>query len=141
MFRIKYRGTEIQTFKTMDEVVAYFKEETELSEHHKVEEFHPVDVTDMVKNLMVSETDLEALRNKHFGKKFQSAYLDEDYELPYTFDLLYDIKSVGHLAYKFIHDGESRKLLALALEHGITEDFMRSLPLRNCYQKPIQTYT
>ena len=81
-----------------------------------------IDTEAIEATLINTEEELEDVRNKSFGlKAFASAFSDDDREVPYVFDLLYDIKSEAHL-YKAIREGGCECPIAdiehTALEHG-----------------------
>lgn len=75
---------------------------------------HVVDFEDIIKNQNLST--------------FCSAYSDEDRELPYVFDLNWDIKSVGHLAYALSNECMygPNDIESTMREYGLTEDNLKN---------------
>lgn len=82
--------------------------------------------------LIKDELDMEEIRKKNRIdqdlKQFNSVFMKNDFELPYDFDLVSDIKSEGHIAYllykeKFLEG----TLIELCLNYGITNDYLEKL--------------
>lgn len=65
---------------------------------------------------------------EHNLKKFPSGFSEEDIELPYIFDLLWDIKSIGHLDYalnsEYLHR-PGKDIYEIMEDYGLTEDNLK----------------
>ena len=90
------------------------------------------DITSFVKNLVKPKEAQEKLRKKMRDEynlsQFDSAFLENDWELPYEFDLLFDIKSEGHIAYKLSNDGFiDDELEEFALQYGLSIEYLDGL--------------
>ena len=79
------------------------------------------------------EVDFNNIIAKHNLKRCTTYYSDNDLELPYVFDLLWDIKTVGHLkealSSEYLHP-PSRDIYETMKEYGLEENNLISI-LRN----------
>ena len=126
------------TLNTMDAVLETIRDNDFSIEDVIIQEVKTTDITSIVSNLMKSTEDMESLRienrKSHNLKKFNSHYMKDDHELPYTFDLNFDIKTEGELAYmrkdEFIDSRCSgTDFKETCLEYGFTDEYLTSLVL------------
>ena len=128
-YEIRVKGGKVIYHKeNMDEVLSTLNRNS-LIRDYEVVEVKTKPITDTVKRLLMSGDEMKEIREKNRGKQFDSYRLKGDYALPYVFDLNYDIKSEGELAFE-LEDGFSDDLAELALAYGYTEEYLKSLPIK-----------
>ena len=115
---------------TLDEVQTIVKNDIVKNIDFVVEEVVTRDITKRVHLLMQDGLTMKEIRDKDHKENFNSQYVDNDWALPYTFDLLFDIKSEGEIANMLKVDGFlSDDLMDLCLTHGLTVEYLRGLEI------------
>jgi len=130
-FQIK-AGTVTFDLHSIDDVLKTIKENDLKIDEITILKIVTEDLTSLVSGLLKPESIMEKLRTtsrkENSLKQFDSPFLDNDWELPYEFDLLFDIKSEGHIAYKLSSDGYlSDELEEAALRYGLSDEYLKGL--------------
>ena len=120
------------TVKTYDEIIEIVDNLSQVDpfiiEHNVV-----TDVTESLIETLKAKISMEEIRRKnrlHYHK-FSTDYLDEDWPLISSFDLFFDIKTEGHLAYVLKKEGPfSEDLMNMCLKNGLTMSYLSNLNLK-----------
>ena len=124
------------TLTNMDEVLETMEEHNiDINDDEVViKKVVSTDISSNVADLIKSNLEMTEMRTKnrkeHDLKQFSSQFMENDFELPYDFDLVFDIKSKGHLSYIIKSDGFlNDNIHELCLSYGYTSDYLKSLEL------------
>jgi len=133
VFQVKQGAVTFDAF-SMDEVIHIVRDNLVSDIPFVVEQLEITNITDIVKNMMKDNFTMSEIREKirkEFNlNQFDSAYMDNDWELPYSFDLMFDIKSEGEIAHKLQNDGFlNDSLLEMALENGYSLEYLKNIHL------------
>jgi len=135
-YKLKTENKIFDNLEDLDTVISIMKKYNLSTDTVTIDKCVSKNINSIIEGLMKSSYTMEELRNnnrkEHNLKQFNSQFMYKDSELPYDFDLLFDIKCEGNIAYLLQRDGFiTQDLEELCLDYGYTTEYLQSLELRS----------